>query len=61
MCDFGIAEAIIAGVAVATSVTGTALGVVGAVNQANNASAQYEYQEAVNRQNAKIASDNAAM
>ena len=61
MCDFGIAGAIIAGITAATTVTSTALGVVGAVSQANNAGAQYEYQEAVNRQNAKIASDNAAM
>ncbi len=59
MCDLGI-TGIMAGIAIASSLTSTALGVVGSAVQGSNEAAQQKYQEAVNRDNARIASEKAA-
>lgn len=67
----GVSSGIASAIAVASNVAlavgaigtvaGTALGVVGSYQQGKATEAQYNYQAQVNRQNAEIAKDNAAM
>lgn len=56
MCDWGITATVVSVVATAVS---TALSVTSAVNQANAAEAQYEYQAEQDRRNADTAEKNA--
>ena len=62
MCgDFGIGETIFAITAILSAVASTAVSVTSSVQESNAAKAQAEYQARVQRENAKIAEENAAI
>lgn len=61
MCgDFGIGETL-AVISIVSAIAGTATSVAASVQQANAAEAEAEYQAKVQRENAKIAEENAAV